>query len=29
MRDLLTDKETAKVLGKRIDTLYQIVDFFD
>lgn len=29
MRDLLTDKETAKVLGKRIDTLYKIVDFFD
>lgn len=29
MRDLLTDKETAKVLGKRIDTLYKTVDFFD
>lgn len=29
MRDLLTDKETAKILGKRIDTLYKIIDFFD
>ena len=29
MRDLLTDKETAKILGKRIDTLYKTVDFFD
>ena len=29
MRDLLTDRETAKILGKRIDTLYKTVDFFD
>ena len=29
MRDLLTDKETAKILGKRIDRLYKDVDFFD
>jgi len=29
MRDLLTDKETAKILGKRIDTLYKTIDFFD
>lgn len=29
MRDLLTDRETAKILGKRIDTLYRIVDEFD
>lgn len=29
MRDLLTDIETAKILGKRIDTLYKTVDFFD
>ena len=29
MRDLLTDKETAKILGKRIDTLCKTVDFFD
>ena len=29
MRDLLTDKETAKILGKRIDTLYKDIDFFD
>lgn len=29
MRDLLTDKETARILGKRIDTLYKTVDFFD
>ncbi len=28
-RDLLTDRETAKVLGKRINTLYKAVDFFD
>ena len=27
MRDLLTDRETAKILGKRIDTLYKTVDF--
>ncbi len=29
MRDLLTDKETAKILGKRIDSLYKVVDEFD
>jgi hypothetical protein len=29
MRDLLTDKETARILGKRIDTLYKTIDFFD
>ena len=29
MRDLLTDKETARILGKRIDTLYKAIDFFD
>ena len=29
MRDYLTDKETAKILGKRINTLYKTVDFFD
>jgi len=29
MRDLLTDRETAKILGKRIDRLYRIVDEFD
>ena len=29
MRDLLTDKETAKILGKRIDRLYKDVDYFD
>ena len=29
MRDLLTDKESAKILGKRIDTLYKTIDFFD
>lgn len=29
MRDLLTDRETAKILGKRIDSLYKIVDAFD
>ncbi len=29
MRDLLTDKETAKILGKRVDRLYKDVDFFD
>ena len=29
MRDLLIDKETAKILGKRIDRLYRDVDFFD
>ena len=29
MRDFLTDRETAKILGKRIDTLYNTVDFFD
>lgn len=27
-RDLLTDRETARVLGKRINTLYKTVDFF-
>ncbi|MCT0219104.1 hypothetical protein KQ304_08850 [Synechococcus sp. CS-1329] len=29
MRDLLTDRETARILGKRIDSLYKIVDAFD
>ena len=29
MRDLLTDRETAKILGKRIDSLYKIVEAFD
>ena len=29
MRDLLTDRETAKILGKRIDSLYKVVDEFD
>lgn len=29
MRDLLTDRETAKILGKRINSLYKIVDTFD
>lgn len=29
MRDLLTDSETAKILRKRIDTLYNTVDIFD
>ena len=29
MRDFLTDQETAKLLGKRIDQLYLIVDAFD
>jgi len=29
MRDFLTDQETAKLLGKRIDQLYSIVDAFD
>ena len=29
MRDLLTDKETAKILGLRINQLYDIVDYFD
>lgn len=29
MRDYLTDQETAKLLGKRIDQLYLIVDAFD
>lgn len=29
MRDYLTDRETAKILGKRIDSLYKIVDEFD
>ena len=28
-RDLLTDRETAKILGKKINTLYRTVDFFD
>lgn len=28
-RDLLTDRETAKVLGIKINTLYKTVDFFD
>ncbi len=29
MRDLLTDRETARILGKRINGLYNIVDDFD
>lgn len=29
MRDLLTDRETAKILGKRVNSLYKIVDAFD
>lgn len=29
MRDYLTDQETAKLLGKRIDQLYRIIDAFD
>ena len=29
MRDFLTDQETAKLLGKRIDQLYTIVEAFD
>ena len=29
MRDLLTDKETAKILGIRISQLYNTVDYFD
>ncbi|MEB3335183.1 MAG: hypothetical protein VKP70_09375 [Cyanobacteriota bacterium] len=29
MRDFLTDQDTAKLLGKRIDQLYTIVDAFD
>lgn len=29
MRDLLTDRETAKILGMRINSLYRIVDKFD
>ena len=29
MRDLLTDRETAKILGKRVSSLYKIVDAFD
>ena len=29
MRNYLTDRETAKILGKRVDTLYNTVDFFD
>ena len=28
-RDLLTDRETARILGKQINTLYKTVDFFD
>ena len=28
-RDLLTDRETARILGKKINTLYKSVDFFD
>ena len=28
-RDLLTDRETAQILGKRIDRLYKTVEFFD
>ena len=28
-RDLLTDRETARILGKKINTLYKTVDFFD
>lgn len=29
MRDLLSDRETAKILGKRVNSLYKIVDAFD
>ena len=29
MRELLTDKETAKILGIRINQLHDTVDFFD
>ncbi len=29
MRDLLTDRETARILGKRVTALYRIVDEFD
>ena len=29
MRELLTDKETAKILGIKINQLYETVDFFD
>lgn len=29
MRDYLTDQETAKLLGKRIDQLHKIIDAFD
>jgi hypothetical protein len=29
MRDLLTDKEAAEILGKRITRLYKIVEVFD
>lgn len=29
MRDFLTAQETARILGKRIDSLYNIVDAFD
>ena len=29
MRDLLTDREAAKILNIRIDRLYETVDFFD
>ena len=29
MRDLLTDKETAKILGVKINQLYDTVDYFD
>ncbi len=29
MQDLLTDKETARILKIRIEKLYQTVDFFD
>ncbi len=29
MRDLLTAQETARILGKRIDSLYNIVDAFN
>ena len=28
-RDLLTDREAIQILGKKINTLYQIVGFFD
>jgi len=29
MRDLLTAQETARILGKRIDSLYNVIDAFD